>query len=459
MAWGSLPPRGSTGSRHLRMLAMLVGLLVLLPASRVAGLAGTESVVTAELGSEEEPDIYEDLVVWEDWSRGETVDIWSFDFSTGRYRQISDARLNEAHPKVFGDYVVWSATEIEANGLTPSIAVHNLVSKTTRFARELATPGTWPAGSLHSGEAAVPPGLYGEVLVWENLNPDGSYDIFYMNLGSGLVVQVTNDQGVQTLPDVFGNWIVYTAVTDLGGSNENTDLWVYNVQTADKVPVAASPDWDEEQPTIYGNLLIYADYRDDPDRRVTKFEVTDDANLYAVELSPILNGTLLGAPYPLLLRRGHQEEPHLSSNGNRLVWRDFDVNATQADIWTMDLRTGDPELLVQGPADEWEIEIWGDRVVWSDFRADHNEADDVDNWDIYAFCIGTDVCVVVAEDFPVLVLLVGGLMALVVAAAAVTVIQGRRAAHPPPEEETRPRKPPKGKGPRSSPRRPEGEQD
>jgi hypothetical protein len=216
------------------------------------------------------------------------------------------------------------------------------------------------------------------------------------------------------------------------------------------VPVATSPDWDEQEATIHGNTLVYTDFRNDPDNRSHQ-DPSDNGDLYMIDLSPLLAGQPLGPAQPLVVRNGSQEEPHLYEN--RLVWRDFGANSTIADIWTMDLRDRNPEVLVDGPADMWEVQIDGNRVVWSDKRSDANEADGVEDWDIRAFCIGESTCGVFPEESPFLVIFLAVLVIAVVVAGGFALREWLRHRAAPAEAEragTRRGKarPPKGKGPR-----------
>lgn len=431
-----------TAARCLTLLLAL-GLLAL-PAR---ALVGTESRITETFGWEEQPHIQGDRVVWADASQGESEDIWMYEFDTGRRLRLSSSLSDEQSPHIYGDRVVWRQDEIYEDpntgqiSIRKRIAVHNLLAGQTTLAQDLA------AGGFPGGVQQLPV-IYGETLVWEN-NDGGRLDLYAMNLGSGLVLPITNDDAIQTLPYISGNWIAYEEITSLTATDHNTDLWVYNLQTSPPVRarVAGAPEWDELDPTIYGNTLVYSDYRDDPDGRITEGGSTpdDDADLYLVDLSPLLAGQPLGVAQPLVVRAGHQEEPRLFSD--RLVWRNFDPAATTADLWTMDLRDREPEVLVDGPADLWEVQIWGDRIVWSDFRDDAYPDDEIHDYNIRAFCIDQDTCGVFPEEIPLLLIAVGVLVVLVAAAAAIALFERRRQSRAAPEAPKARARKRKGKGP------------
>jgi len=441
----------------VRFLALGLALGMLLAALPASGrLVGTEFRVTDTYGVEEQPHLYQDRVVWADKSQGETEDIWMYDFATGRRTQLSSAIGDEWWPHIYGDTVVWGHTVLveDSTGTivaVPTFAIHSISSGTTRLAKQVATAGTFPA------ELQKHPVIYGEWVVWENQNVD-VFDIYAMNVATGLVTPITNDPAVQHLPYISKNWVAYEQVAGTcPGVGCNTDLWVYYLQFPYfKAKVANATDWDEMDPTIFNNTLVYTDYRNDSDRRCSVCNALtseDDADLYRVDLTALIDGQPLAAPEPLVTLPGSQEEPRLYND--RLVWRNFLPGNATADLWTMDLQERQPEELIGGPADLWEVQIWEDRIVWSDLRADTNINDQIDDFDVWAFCLGDAPCGFVPQENSVFPAVVGGLL-IVTAGAAVVAYMARRASHREEErraaEEASRRKRSKGKGPRSAPR-------
>jgi len=443
--------------------ALVLGVVVLTLVATGAGtvlgrVAGTERRVTDTYGVEEYPDIWEDTVVWADKSQGDNEEIWTFDLSNGRMEQLSSALGDKTWPRVFGDTVVWMQVDYTVDAisgqtvLTDTLAIHSLSAKSTRLLKEVASSG------MPDGHQKFPD-IYGDYIVFENeiprTAPDPSiFDIYLLDLRSGVISPVTNDLLSERLPAVFGNWVVWEEVSIAGGEAD-VDLWVYRIGCTTAPcswSVANSPDWDENWASISGDTLVYADYRNDTNRRSDQDE-TDNGDIYRIDLSPLLDGNPANdsplPAVPVIVASGSQEEPRLF--GDRMVWRDFRANATQADLWAMRLPSGTPEELAVGYGEKWRVQVWDDRVVWEDWRHDLVRTDDIDDFDIYVFCYDQPTCGVPRSETPVLLYVTVVLIVLVALVLAYWLIVRReRPADGEPVEPTRARRPQKGKGPRSA---------
>ena len=58
-------------------------------------------------GNQENPSIYENLLVWQDNQGGNSYDIFMYDLNTGDLTQITDEDFNQYNPEIYGNYIVY----------------------------------------------------------------------------------------------------------------------------------------------------------------------------------------------------------------------------------------------------------------------------------------------------------------------------------------------------------------
>jgi beta propeller repeat protein len=193
-------------------------------------------------------------------------------------------------------------------------------------------------------------------------------------------------------PDISATWVTWCAKDRLRAGDDPLDpesVWylqvtAYNVEEAEELPRRiVYGEWDAVYPSIDGNLVVWEDYRDDPDRvRNPSDFMGDNADIYIHDLETSTTRPLCAAPGPQLL-------PRIS--GDLVEWEDW-RDATpdsQSDIYVYDLSVDtdgdgipnwrDSDRPSPDPAEvmvtdsDWPEQcpdVSGRHVVWLDLRRD-----------------------------------------------------------------------------------------
>jgi beta propeller repeat protein len=146
---------------HSAALASVAAVLFLILISSTASAAITETRITTNKSSSENPAIYNNKIVWQDDRTG-NLDIYILDLSTKS--QIHTTNLSDQlNPDIYGNNVVW---EDHRNG-NSDIYLQNL---TTKKQTRITTNDFWD--SL--------PAIYGNKIVWERVTGSSGASNIYM---------------------------------------------------------------------------------------------------------------------------------------------------------------------------------------------------------------------------------------------------------------------------------------
>ncbi len=245
-------------------------------------------------------------------------------------------------------------------------------------------------------------GLYGDLFIpaisvmhlptlWTVTLPD---DIDFPRDGTGVPSPPYTYFDVRShyFPDISATWVTWCADDRLRAGDDPLDpesVWylqvtAYNVQEAEELPRRiVYGEWDAVFPSIDGNLIVWEDYRNDPDRVWDPSDsMGDDADIYIHDLETSTTHPLCTAPGPQLL-------PRIS--GDLVVWEDWRDTTpdAQSDIYLYDLAMDtdgdgmpnwrDSDRPSPDPAEtmvtdsRWSEQcpdISGRHVVWLDLRRD-----------------------------------------------------------------------------------------
>ncbi len=201
------------------------------------------------------------------------------------------------------------------------------------------------------------PHIYGDRIVWTDWRNAGS-DIYMRNLTTGQETRVTTDSNLKWGASVYGNWIVW--VSEVTGQNEA--IYRYNIQSGNKYPVTANyhNHYDrQEKPAIYGNKIIWGE------NHIYMYDMTTGRTTTVVS-----NGRSQNTP---VIHCG------------KIAYLNKDVNE-QGDIYVCNLTAGSLYQITNNPAAKYDPDIYDDRIVWTDYR---NAVNDSQNADIYAYNLTT----------------------------------------------------------------------
>jgi TolB protein len=272
------------------------------------------------------------------------------------------------------------------------------------LAIQVSADATGNITQLSSGSALDQqnsPSISGSLVVWTDASTPVSgptnFDIFLLNLATGVSTNLTNTPGEQEfLPDVDGNTVVWTH-TD---SAHPGDIVAYDALTNTTSIIAASTSSVIFlEPSAHGNYVVFLKVSSTIDvmlydmlRGITT-SVTNDA---AVQGRPRAGGDVVvyedyssgnadiqgyristATHFPIATGPSNQVTPDV--DGNTVIWIDDSNGSDQ--VFAFDLSTGTSRQLTTAAGDKILPRISGNRIVWSDDRSG--------NLDLYMYDLTT----------------------------------------------------------------------
>ncbi|MBN1458402.1 MAG: S-layer homology domain-containing protein, partial [Armatimonadetes bacterium] len=224
----------------------------------------------------------------------------------------------------------------------------------------------------------------------------------------------------QWYPDISYPWVTWMVDDYPFGNPLTTDLWYFQVAAQNISNLSVLPlrvtyqDSDALFPSVDGNLVVWEDYRNDPDGMLGEVFLDDNPDIYICDLSDVSGPSDHYPPvYPLCTAAGPQFVPRIS--GDLVVWEDWrDLAEPQSDLYLYDLSVdsdgdGTPNWKESPKPDPDPAEIqltdtfWpeefpdidGRNVVWMDLGRDTGLGGVID---IYLMDIDSPTAVAVATN-------------------------------------------------------------
>jgi TolB protein len=303
-------------ARATRWFAPLFLVLVL------TSCGGTEFVTVVGLSDSDQqvPAVNGTMVAWEDGRNeeaGNGVDVYARDMTSSPAPEalIAGGNGDQSQPAVSSQYVVW-------------------VDDGAIRAR-LRTGGN--AVNVAMGDNKFDPAVCGSLVVWTDMR-NGNPDIYGRDLAGGQEFPIATSPATEAYPDCDSSRVVYMSTGAVTGG----DISMFERTTGATTVVSAQP-WNEWQPAISGNRVVWQAWPNQPD-------TTTGIQIFGTDLST-------GTPFTVTTGPGNQTMPDIS--GTIVVWQD-DRNPNP-DVWSLDL-AGGTEHLVSSPAQAPQIS--GRRAVW-----------------------------------------------------------------------------------------------
>ncbi|MEW6379513.1 MAG: cohesin domain-containing protein [bacterium] len=223
-----------------------------------------------------------------------------------------------------------------------------------------------------SGQALYPqpvdqevPEIYDTKVVWMQQGDDYYYKVFLSDLETGSSRQLGQSAAAEKYPAIWGNkviWMDYRSIMD-DPSVENKyayifkyyDMYGYDLETDEEFPICTNPEWQG-----YGDIqkerVVYADLRTG----------SPDIFLYDLRTSQ---------EYAICLDPSWQGNPVISDN--YIIW--MDERSGNYDIYGLDLTTGREFPICTAADNQAYPAVSGTKVVWQDKR---NGNDDIYLYDL-----------------------------------------------------------------------------
>lgn len=193
--------------------------------------------VTKTPGTQLNPDIWGDTVVWSDL-RCCNFDIWAYTFSNDTEWQVTDNPATQWRPAIYGDHVVWSD---DRNGHSDIYMANISRPEETRL-----SVSTWNdmGAKIDNGK-----------VVWYSYfgspGQDEFSDIFYFNIDKWSRSNITDDRPIQYSPDVYGDTIVWH-----DNRQTNWEIFKYDIKSG----LEERLTFEDEQsfaPRIHEDRVVY----------------------------------------------------------------------------------------------------------------------------------------------------------------------------------------------------------
>lgn len=169
--------------------------------------------------------VYGNKLVWQE-NRNGNLDIFMYDLSTNRERQITSDPSFQLNPEIYGNKIIW---EDNRNQNIYNIYLYDLSTNTERRIAEGNNPSIYNEKIVYArsnniylydlstnqemqitntGLPKNNPSIYMNKIVWQE-NRDGNDDVFVYDLTTNMERRVTDDAINQRAPLIFGNRIVW----------------------------------------------------------------------------------------------------------------------------------------------------------------------------------------------------------------------------------------------------------
>jgi beta propeller repeat protein len=206
-----------------------------------------------------EPAIYEDRVACADTRNG-NADIYLYNLSTLKETRITTNKSAQVYPDIYGDIIVWQDSR-NGNGYDPTdIYMYDLsTSKETQLTNDEFDQYN--------------PVIFKDRILWQD-HRNGNWDIYMYNLSTKKETQITNKESDEESPAIHENRIVW-----MDNRNGMYDIYMYDLSTSTETQITTNESY-QIYPAIYGNRIVWEDYRHGtslyglPDRNVDIYMCT-----------------------------------------------------------------------------------------------------------------------------------------------------------------------------------------
>ncbi|MGI5862102.1 MAG: hypothetical protein ACOX6T_08585 [Myxococcales bacterium] len=226
--------------------------IILLPVGVWAAqpsFSGTETRITSAAGSQYDPRISGDLIVYTDFSGADT-DIWYYDLSTGAHVQVTSGRGDQELTDVSEGLIAYSDYE------TADVVVYATLS------------GEFENLTASANAISINPAIGGRIVAWEDRR-HGNTEIYARHLDTGEERRIDSPPGDYDLkPAVADGIIVWQAC-----SPQNIcDIWAHDWATGASRAITSTPLDDERFADVDNGRVVYDGLRG-ADRDIFLFDL------------------------------------------------------------------------------------------------------------------------------------------------------------------------------------------
>lgn len=228
-------------------------------------LTKQEFPICTDPSPQHNPRIYGDKVVWEDWRNDpdgdigaeyQNADIYLYNITTKEEQQITSDSSDQFHPDIYGNYIVWEDHR-DTNPAGPNnqnIYLYNLETQEEQII-------------IDAWRSQIKPKIFGNYIVWEDWRYFGISNIFYYDITKEEENYITLDSYFQYNPKIHQNKIVWE-----DGRTGSFDIYFYDIDTNEKKQITTNTE-QQNNPDIYKDLIVWVDYRNTIDQDYSNTDI------------------------------------------------------------------------------------------------------------------------------------------------------------------------------------------
>ncbi|BCE03604.1 hypothetical protein [Marinicellulosiphila megalodicopiae] len=180
-----------------------------------------------------------DYVVWQARQSDGNWDIEVFDLNTNQVIFQSDSSdINETKPSVYWPWVVYQTQPVSDPNAPQLIKAYHLIDQTSQLIME-------------STQDQFDPEVWQQKVVWQDFSDVGYGDIYFKDLISNEIKNLSADGFGQYHPSISGQWIVWS-----DNSAQQLDIYGYHLGMQEKFQLTDSAE-DESRPNINGDWVVF----------------------------------------------------------------------------------------------------------------------------------------------------------------------------------------------------------
>lgn len=209
------------------------------PSAHSAKIHNNKVVYIKEVQISENPDLFDRDVYVNDLKNKLTIPIATHD-------------KQKAWPDIYDNIVVWSDSRNESGSCQSSdIYMYNLLTHEEKNI----------TNNSYCGMASQMPAIYGNIIVWRDFTWPDSIKMYNIQTDETSVIAPAINGIARMYPAIEGKIVVWTNKDYLSGGYESGEIYMYNIETG--VGSIVSPQVNSRQtlPAIYGNWIVWQENR------------------------------------------------------------------------------------------------------------------------------------------------------------------------------------------------------
>ena len=158
-----------------------------------SAVLATQQKLTAGQSNHEKPDIYGANIVYQS-DQNSNYDIYRYNLTTGQTTQVTSNAANQQNPTIYDNKIVWEDWRNDTGGPIPNTDIYMF-------------NGVSEAAVSTDTATEYSPDIYNDKVVWEKFV--GNWNIYLKDLALNQTYQLTSGSDRKINPRIYGNYVVW----------------------------------------------------------------------------------------------------------------------------------------------------------------------------------------------------------------------------------------------------------